>query len=102
MQLSAPYLHNGSVPTIRHLLIPDTRPGSFVKGMLTYDTKNMGFAWKVGDRSDQGMVFDTTVFHAVSNKGHDSDIKQGDKTYKLDWSDDPEAADALIEYLKTL
>ncbi|MEM7213404.1 MAG: c-type cytochrome, partial [Pseudomonadota bacterium] len=99
---SAPYLHNGSVPTMRHLLVPDTRPGSFVKGQLTYDSANMGFSWKDQDGTGAPMVFDTSVFHAVSNKGHDTDINDDDKTYKLNWSDDPDGADALIEYMKTL
>lgn len=99
---SAPYLHNGSVPTMRHLLVPNTRPNSFFKGQLSYDTANMGFTWEQNDGTGAPMEFDTTVFHAVSNKGHDTDIKDGDKTYKLNWSDDPEGADALIEYMKTL
>ena len=98
---SAPYLHNGSVPTMRHLLMPGTRPGSFVRGLLGYDTENLGFAWQ-DDGNGQGVVFDTTVFHAVSNQGHDTDITEGDRTYRLDWSNDPQGADALIEYLKTL
>lgn len=97
----APYLHNGSVPTMRHLLMPDTRPDSFVRGLLEYDTENLGFAWQ-GDGGSGGTVFDTKAFHAVTNAGHDTDILEGGRLYKLDWSDDPEGADALIEYLKTL
>lgn len=99
---TAPYLHNGSVPTIRHLLVPNTRPDVFVKGLLTYDRKNMGFTWREDEGSGAGMTFDTTVFHAVSNMGHDTDFVDGQKTFKLDWSDDPEGVEALIEYLKTL
>lgn len=98
----APFLHNGSVPTMRHLLMPSTRPDRFVKGLLTYDAENMGFSWREDDGSGSGMMFDTTVFHAVSNGGHDKDVEDGNMTYKLDWSNDPEGADALIEYLKTL
>ncbi len=97
----APYLHNGSVPTMRHLLMPETRPESFVRGLLEYDTENMGFAWQ-DDGGLDGTVFDTNAFHAVSNSGHDTDIAEDDKLYKLNWSDDPAGADALIEYLKTL
>lgn len=100
----APYLHNGSVPTMRHLLMPGTRPDSFARGLLSYDQENMGFNWQDdgSDGAGQAMLFDTTVYHAVSNKGHDTNITDGEKTYKLDWSDDPAGADALIEYLKTL
>ena len=98
----APFLHNGSVPTMRHLLMPESRPDSFLKGQLTYDTENMGFSWNSEDGTGAGMSFDTTKFHAVDNKGHDKDIVDGDKIYKLDWSNDPDGVDALIEYLKTL
>lgn len=97
----APYLHTGSVPTMRHLLMPDTRPASFMKGRMAYDTENMGFSWQQTEGSG-GVLFDTTAFHALNNRGHDTDITEGDTTYKLDWSDDPTGAEALIEYLKTL
>lgn len=39
---------------------------------------------------------------AMSNKGHDKDITEGEKTYRLDWSNDKQGAWAIIEYLKTL
>lgn len=96
----APYLHNGSVPTMRHLLMPGTRPDRFVRGRLDYDTENMGFAWL--DDGSGDTLFDTTAFPALGHSGHDTDIEDGGKTYKLDWSDDPEGADDLIAYLKTL
>jgi hypothetical protein len=35
------------------------------------------------------------------NKGHDKNRPDGDKTLKLDWSDDKAGALAIIEYLKT-
>jgi len=97
----APYLHTGSVPTIRHLLMPATRPDRFVRGLIDYDRENMGFAWQ-GDGSNGGTVFDTKAFYAITKFGHDKDITEGNTTYKLDWSKDPTGADALIEYLKTL
>ncbi len=100
----APYLHNGSVPTLFHLLVPEERPDVFVKSRLDYDTQNVGFEWRSGKGSnkDEGYEFDTTAFPAVNNRGHDADIQEGDSLYKLDWSDDHDGAKAIIEYMKTL
>ena len=42
--LRAPYLHNGSVPTLRDLLNPASeRPAVFYRGYDVYDPKNVGF-----------------------------------------------------------
>lgn len=42
--LRAPYLHNGSVPTLRDLLNPPAeRPAEFFRGYDVYDTVNVGF-----------------------------------------------------------
>lgn len=100
----APYLHNGSVPTIYHLLVPSERPDTFIKSQLEYDTEKMGFKWdkKEASTKSKGYVFNTAAIAAFSNKGHDSDIKEGERLYKLDWSDDKPGAMAIIEYLKTL
>ena len=54
------------------------------------------------DQNSTAYVFDTTIAEVLSNQGHDKDISVGGNTYKLDWSNDPEGAKALIEYLKTL
>lgn len=96
----APYLHNGSVPTLYHLLVPDERPAAFVKSRLDYDRKLVGFAWDAP--GSEGYVMDTRLAPALSNKGHDRDIQQDGKTFKLNWSQDKEGAFALLEYLKTL
>jgi mono/diheme cytochrome c family protein len=102
----APYLHMGSVPTIYHLLVPSERPDSFVKSRLDYDKKLLGFAWQDEPAASQDSVhsylFDTTSFPTFSKLGHDADVEEGGKTYKLDWSKDKEGAWALIEYMKTL
>jgi len=97
----APYLHNGSVPTLYHLLIPSERPAGFIKSRLDYDQEKVGFAWQ-DDGTPGGYRFDTVAFHAVSNKGHDRDVTLDGVTYKLAWEDDRDGAAALIEYLKTL
>jgi len=102
----APYLHNGSVPTLYHLLVPSERPDAFVKSQLDYDRKHVGFNWQLADweasGKPEGYVYDTTVSPALSNAGHDKDITQDGIRYKLDWSDDKEGLMALLEYLKTL
>ncbi|MGI9275898.1 MAG: hypothetical protein ACR2PT_13785 [Endozoicomonas sp.] len=102
----APYLHNGSVPTIYHLLVPGERPSRFIKSRLSYDEELLGFDWNSDGFSSEhepsGYVFDTNSFRSLSNKGHDQDITEDGITYKLDWSDDPDGANAIIEYLKTL
>ena len=39
---SAPYLHNGSVPTLWHLLHPEQRPKIWKRTNREYDTENLG------------------------------------------------------------
>ena len=42
--LRAPYLHNGSVPTLEALLSPPAeRPRAFLRGYDVYDPRAMGF-----------------------------------------------------------
>jgi hypothetical protein len=41
----APYLHNGSVPTLGQLLCPSTRPAKFLRGNLHFDEALVGFEW---------------------------------------------------------
>jgi mono/diheme cytochrome c family protein len=108
----APYLHNGSVPTLRHFLAPATRPRQFVVGSLGYDAENGGFNWDTQfldeyQRIDpQARVLDT-MQDGLSSKGHDQrDLVLEGKHYRLNWTaeagDDAESLDALLEYLKTL
>jgi mono/diheme cytochrome c family protein len=100
----APYLHNGAVPTIYHLLVPDERPVSFIKSRLDYDPDYLGFSWNPQLTTDknEGYLFQTNTISALSNKGHDKDIVEGKRTYRLNWSHDKQGAFAIIEYLKTL
>jgi len=100
----APYLHNGSVPTLYHMLVPLERPNVFVKSRLDFDNHNVGFSWQQESwiNKNEGYLYDTTASPATSNVGHDHDIRENGKTYKLDWSNDKAGAWALIEYLKTL
>ncbi len=95
----APYLHNGSVPTLRHLLVPSSRPATFVRGNLHYDTENVGFAWDpAAGAADAPHVhpYDTTRA-GRHNTGHD-----GPDFLGLDWASRPSDLADLLEYLKTL
>lgn len=92
--LRAPYLHNGSVPTLRDLLEPSSkRPKSFYRGYDVYDPVNVGFVTNVAeDRGRKMWLLDTSV-RGNGNVGHEG------KAYGTELS----AADkmALVEYLKT-
>jgi mono/diheme cytochrome c family protein len=93
--LRAPYLHNGSVPTLRDLLNPaGSRPKSYYRGSDVYDPVAMGFESHSPTRPDGRAYFryDTTQ-PGNSNEGHEgpaygTDLPEQDKT-------------ALIEFLKT-
>lgn len=89
--LRAPYLHNGSVPTLRDLLEPvDKRPAVFWRGYDVYDQVKVGFvtdtdeAKRVGTRQDVAQK-------GGGNQGH---------LFGTHLPDDDK--DALVEYLKTL
>jgi hypothetical protein len=88
----APYLHNGSVPTIRDLLEPpDKRPKTFYRGDDLYDPRRVGFAYDTPEAGGRRLfLFDTTI-PGNGNGGHKygTQLSDGDK-------------DALVEYLKTL
>jgi mono/diheme cytochrome c family protein len=92
--LRAPYLHNGSVPTLRDLLEPAAkRPREFYRGNDVYDPRKVGFVSGVPAQGARKFFpFDTRT-PGNSNAGHDgkaygTELPPGDK-------------DALVEYLKT-
>jgi mono/diheme cytochrome c family protein len=94
----APFLHNGSVPTLWDLLTPeDQRNGgrsTFYMGHGLYDTINVGVRTdvaQVGGRAS--FLFDVTL-PGNSNKGHSGAY------YGTDLSDADKRA--LIEYMKTI
>ncbi|MCA2960418.1 MAG: hypothetical protein IOD12_09205 [Silvanigrellales bacterium] len=124
----APYLHNGSVPTLMHLLVPRLRQEEnareFWRGNISYDQDWVGFEWRNSQApqgfsenqssSNKAFVDEKGNFLAArlykvgdeslgtSNRGHESGI-----FLKRSWSEDfstPEGQDtrALLEYLKTL
>ncbi|WP_394202527.1 di-heme-cytochrome C peroxidase [Marinagarivorans algicola] len=85
---SAPYLHNGSVPTLWDLLQPpELRAQTFYVGNQELDLIKVGFQHH---QNLNASYFDTTLY-GNSNSGHlfGTHLTEGEK-----W--------ALIEYLKTL
>ncbi|MEP3655631.1 MAG: di-heme-cytochrome C peroxidase [Litorimonas sp.] len=95
---SAPYLHNGSIPTLYDLLSPPAeadgscrfvhcRPTAFNVGSTNFDAVNVGF-------KDEAGVHTTKIDTSLSgnkNTGHEKMINLSE-----------EERMALIEYLKTL
>ncbi|HXD16609.1 MAG TPA: cytochrome c [Vicinamibacterales bacterium] len=87
----APYLHNGSVPTLRDLLnAPAERPAAFYRGYDVYDQARVGFVTTVAEEGGHRFSrYDTSV-PGNGNMGHEygTSLPGGDK-------------DAIVEYLKT-
>ncbi|QMS91334.1 cytochrome c [Nostoc edaphicum CCNP1411] len=89
--LRAPYLHNGSVPSLQDLLEkPENRPQSFYRGFDVYDQNKVGFISEGEEAQRVGFKYDISV-PGNSNQGHiyGTDLPVKDKQ-------------ALVEYLKTL
>ncbi len=94
---SAPYLHNGSVPTLHHLFYPDERPKVWKRSSAKYDQQKLGFTVQTLDKLPAGLstkakreYFDTSL------KGKDA----GGHTFPAELAEDEKKA--LLEYLKTL
>ncbi len=92
--LRAPYLHNGSVPTLRDLLEPSAkRTKIFYRGYDVYDPAHLGFKHDVPEEGAKHYFkYDVSVA-GNSNAGHEG------KRYGTDLSAQDKAA--LLEYLKT-
>ena len=97
---TAPFLHNGSVPTITQLLDSAQRPKFWTRSFKSTDFDQVGLGWNhraldhgkkaETDPSTQRDLYDTTQL-GYSNAGHTF----GDALT-------PEDRTAVIEYLKTL
>jgi hypothetical protein len=86
---AAPYLHNGSVPTLHDLLLPpDQRPKTFPLGGRDYDPVKLGFATGATCAQQDCMV--DTSRTGDGNGGHPfgTDLAEPDRM-------------ALLEFLKT-
>lgn len=87
----APYLHNGSVPSLQDLLAPPgERPTVFYRGYDVYDPVKVGFVYEGEDAEREGFRFDTGL-PGNSNRGHSWGTEL-----------DADAKAALLEYMKTL
>lgn len=99
---TAPYLHNGSVPTLWQLLNPELRPTRFEVGGHRLDYEQMGIAGRMAAdgvyRYPEGYVPDSTpeIYDTrepgLSNRGHEGPFRGLDEGQKR----------ALLEYLKLL
>jgi hypothetical protein len=92
--LRAPYLHNGSVPTLRELLEPvGGRTKVFYRGYDVFDPKRVGFIATVpAENGKKYFRFDTGLL-GNGNYGHDgpeygTELNAADK-------------DAIVEFMKT-
>lgn len=90
--LRAPFLHNGSVPTLRDLLeLPENRPKEFYRGYDVFDAFKLGFVSNIAeDNGRKFFKFDTAV-KGNGNAGH----LYGTKLTA-------EEKDALVEFIKKL
>ena len=89
--LRGPYLHNGSVPTLRDLLDPpDQRPKVFYRGYDVFDQGKVGFVSNVPVDGRQVFTRYDTAVPGNSNSGHEygTALSGDDKT-------------AIVEYMKT-
>ena len=113
----APYLHNGSVPTLGQLICADTRPARFLRGNINYDERLVGFEWLERPAARYGpnetllvKEYDTTI-PSKANTGHTFGSQLCPDTRGLDPIRDRREIEArilkspvgaLLNYLKTL
>ncbi|MDH5479789.1 MAG: di-heme-cytochrome C peroxidase [Nitrosomonas sp.] len=89
---TAPYLHNGSVPNLYELLLPQKqRSKTFFLGSREFDAKKVGFVSTNRVTGTQAFKFDTTL-KGNSNQGHTYGTNELTPKEKYE----------LLEYLKTL
>jgi mono/diheme cytochrome c family protein len=94
---SPPYLHNGSVPTLWHVLHPEERPSIWRRTGLGLDVDHMGLTHETVDSVPPKLspyqrrwYFDTNAT-GKSSKGHDFPAALSESEKR-----------AVLEYLKTL
>jgi mono/diheme cytochrome c family protein len=102
---TAPYLHNGSVPTLHDMLRPQhERPKVFCVGSRQFDPVKVGLAEMPGgcgaySRFDAGALGNNNLGHSFEGEKKDRDkLPNGVIGRGLS----PAERDALVEYLKTL
>jgi len=95
---TAPYLHNGSVPTLWHLLHPDARPVVWRRTDTGYDDDRVGL--EVEELAD----LPAEKLPPAERRRHFDTRKPGKSAAGHDFPDalDAEEKAAVLEYLKTL
>jgi hypothetical protein len=89
---TAPYMHNGSVPTLWSMMNPELRPAKFYVGGHALDFTDVGISYPKGYQPwSKPVLYDTSVL-GQSNKGHEGPFKNLSQSDKR----------SLIEYLKVL
>ncbi|WP_370140866.1 hypothetical protein [Bradyrhizobium sp. USDA 313] len=92
MWAAAPYLHNGSVPTLAELLKPSGQRKSQFSIGRKYDIENVGLAAAQEPQSDSLSVTDCNDINSGNSRcGHEYGTNLSEQDKK-----------ALLEYLKTL
>jgi len=113
----APYLHNGSVPTLRQLLVPALRTNqAFLRGSITYNKQDGGWEWEpsreeeLRGRGESALALHDIRKDSFLNSGHGSDrnpfVVDGlGKKVRIAWGNngaDRPVVDDLIAYLLSL
>ncbi|CAN5717851.1 hypothetical protein BH10BAC3_BH10BAC3_17390 [soil metagenome] len=90
--ITAPYLHNGSVPTLEAVLNSKLRPAFWSRNFNNpqYDIEQPGWKYATADKQYTRSTYNTTL-PGYSNKGHYFGDNLSDTDRK-----------AILEYLKTL
>ena len=89
---TAPYLHNGSVPNLYELLIPqEERSKTFYLGSREIDPDKVGYVSSSEVKDIAPFKFDTSI-KGNSNQGHEYGVTELSSEQKKE----------LLEYLKTL
>jgi hypothetical protein len=107
---TAPYLHNGSVPSLYWLLTPQAdRPKQFCMGARDFDPEHVGFRVEAKDRDKAKCENGETLLSTTgpdgeikgnSVRGHSFENTPGPGVIGRELAEDERRA--LIEYLKTL
>jgi mono/diheme cytochrome c family protein len=113
----APYLHNGSVPTLRQLLVPSLRTTTaFLRGSTSYNQTDGGWEWEPSKEAELRGRGDTAIaLHDLREAGF-SPVGHGSvdnlvlvdghgKSVRVAWSNnaaDKRVVDDLIAYLLSL
>lgn len=95
---SAPYFHNGSVPTLYGVIHPSERPNNWTRSESEYDQKRVGLKAEAHDKVPEGLSNRARrAYYESSTQGHGNG---GHLFAEEELSD--EEKDQVLEYLKTL